>query len=53
MLASIEIAVDHVGIRTQNAEAQGAEYVQLKAIEKWDGKLPQVAGQNTPFINLK
>lgn len=25
---------------------------QLKAIEKWDGKLPQVSGTNTPFINL-
>ncbi|MFZ5953853.1 MAG: prohibitin family protein [Candidatus Dependentiae bacterium] len=24
----------------------------VKAIEKWDGKLPQVAGGNTPFINL-
>ena len=24
----------------------------LKAIEKWDGKLPRVAGGNTPFINL-
>lgn len=26
---------------------------QLKAIDKWDGKLPQVAGANTPFINLQ
>ncbi len=25
---------------------------QLKAIEKWDGKLPQVSGTNTPFISL-
>lgn len=24
----------------------------IKAIEKWDGKLPQVSGGNTPFINL-
>ncbi len=24
----------------------------LKAIEKWDGRLPKVSGGNTPFINL-
>ncbi|MCL4361600.1 prohibitin family protein [Candidatus Dependentiae bacterium] len=24
----------------------------IKAIEKWDGKLPHVSGGNTPFINL-
>lgn len=24
----------------------------IKAIEKWDGKLPQVSGGTTPFINL-
>ncbi|WP_298327543.1 SPFH domain-containing protein [Asticcacaulis sp.] len=27
--------------------------VQLRAIEKWDGKLPQVTGSATPFIDLK
>lgn len=26
--------------------------LQLRAIEKWDGKLPQVAGGATPFIDL-
>ena len=26
--------------------------VNYKAIEVWDGKLPQVSGSNTPFINL-
>lgn len=31
----------------------GAEYVQLKAIEKWDGKLPQTqAGNATPLLKL-
>jgi hypothetical protein len=30
----------------------GTEYVQLKAIEKWNGQLPQVSGANTPFISL-
>ncbi len=29
------------------------EFLQLEAIKKWDGKLPQVAGGNTaPFINI-
>lgn len=32
----------------------GAEYVNLKAIEKWDGKLPTyMLGNSTPFINVK
>lgn len=32
----------------------GAEYVSLKAVEKWDGKLPQYQmGGATPFINIK
>ena len=26
--------------------------LQLRAIEKWDGKLPQVSGGATPFIDL-
>lgn len=32
----------------------GANYVQLKAIEKWNGQLPQqfIPGQSLPFINL-
>jgi regulator of protease activity HflC (stomatin/prohibitin superfamily) len=32
----------------------GAEYVNLKAVEKWNGTLPTyMMGQATPFINLK
>ncbi len=32
----------------------GAAYVQLQAIEKWDGKLPNtVLGNNVPFVNVK
>lgn len=27
--------------------------IQSKAIDKWDGVLPQVSGGNTPFINLQ
>lgn len=31
----------------------GAQYVQLQAIQKWDGKLPNtVLGNNIPFINV-
>jgi len=26
--------------------------VQYKAIDKWDGKLPQVSSDNIPFINI-
>ncbi len=32
--------------------ASNPEVVQLKAVEKWDGHLPQVTGSATPFINL-
>jgi regulator of protease activity HflC (stomatin/prohibitin superfamily) len=42
-----------IRIQADAIRAQGgAEYVQLKAIEKWNGQLPQVSGGNTPFINL-
>jgi len=30
-----------------------AEFLQYQAIQKWDGKLPQVTGNATPFINIK
>lgn len=43
---TIQIQAD--AIRQQG----GQEYVQLKAIEKWNGQLPQVSGGNTPFISL-
>lgn len=44
-----------IQIETQAINSQGgASYVQLKAIEKWDGKLPEtMAGGATPFINVK
>ena len=35
-------------------ENGGTAYLQLKAIEKWDGNLPNVmSGNSTPFINIK
>jgi hypothetical protein len=33
-------------------ERDGAEHVQVKAIEKWNGQLPQVSSSAVPFINL-
>lgn len=42
-------------IQSQSLAAQGGEdYVQLKAIEKWNGVLPtqQIPGATVPFINL-
>ena len=42
-----------IQIQAQAIQAQGgAAYVQLKSIEKWDGKLPQVSGGGTPFVQL-
>lgn len=42
-----------IRIQAEAIRAQGgAEYVQLKAIEKWDGKLPSVQGGGMPFVNL-
>lgn len=43
-------------IQAQSLAAQGgSDYVQLKALEKWDGQLPQqmIPGGAVPFINLK
>ena len=34
-------------------EALTPELLELKKIEKWDGRLPQVTGNATPFINLR
>lgn len=35
------------------AESLTANLVAYKQLEKWDGKLPQVSGGATPFINLQ
>lgn len=54
-VARAEGEAKSIQIQTQAINSQGgASYVQLKAIEKWDGKLPEtMAGGATPFINLK
>lgn len=39
-----------IKIQSEAVRAQGgAEYVKLKAIEKWDGKLPTYSGGNAPM----
>lgn len=39
--------------QTLQRQTLTSEYLQLEAIKKWDGKLPQVNGSsNTPFINI-
>jgi prohibitin 2 len=42
------IAIQASAIQNQG----GAAYVQLKAIEKWDGNLPNVMSGAVPFINV-
>lgn len=46
---------DAIKLRAAAVTSQGgAEYVQLQAIQKWDGKLPVTnAGGTIPFINIK
>lgn len=46
---------DAIRIKAEAVSKQGgAEYVQLQAIAKWDGKLPATnAGGAVPFINVK
>lgn len=45
---------DSIRLRAAAVTAQGGkEYVQLKWIEKWDGKQPQVSSEATPFVQLK
>lgn len=52
-IALAEAEAETIKIQAQAIKEQGgAAYVQLKAIEKWNGQLPQVSGSATPFINL-
>lgn len=34
------------------AKSVTSELIQFQAMQKWDGQLPKVSGQNTPFINI-
>lgn len=53
-IAKAEGRAKAIQIETQAINSQGgASYVQLKAIERWDGKLPTTSGGVIPFINIK
>ena len=54
-IAMARAEAESIRIQSEAIKAQGGvEYVQLKAIEKWDGNLPTtMAGGVTPFINIK
>lgn len=44
---------DAIKIKADAISRQGGkEYVELKAIEKWDGKLPTTTGGVVPFVNV-
>ncbi len=53
-IAQAQAEAEAIRIQAEAIQNQGgAEYVNLKAIEKWDGKLPVYSlGSATPFINL-
>ena len=61
-ITKIKAEADAQSIRV-NADAQaeankkltvslGKDLIQYRTIDRWDGKLPQITGQNVPFINL-
>jgi regulator of protease activity HflC (stomatin/prohibitin superfamily) len=53
-IARAEGEAKSIQIQTQAINSQGgAAYVQLQAIEKWDGKLPTTSAGVIPFINIK
>jgi regulator of protease activity HflC (stomatin/prohibitin superfamily) len=55
-IATAQAEAEAIRIQSSAIKAQGGEgYVNLKAIEKWDGKMPTYMGGNspTPFINVK
>ena len=53
-IAQAEGEAKAIAIQASAIQSQGgAAYVQLQAIDKWDGKLPNVMGAGpTPFINV-
>lgn len=54
-LIKAQAEAEAIKIKTQAIMSQGwQEYVQLQAIEKWNGVLPVTTlGNNVPFVNLK
>lgn len=54
-IAQAEAEAKAIAIQAQAINSQGgSDYVQMKAIEKWDGKLPiqMIPNGTVPFINL-
>lgn len=54
-IVSAKAEAEAIRIQSQAINSQGgADYVNLKAIEKWDGKLPvqMIPGSSVPFINV-
>jgi len=53
-IAQAEGEAKAIAIQASAIQSQGGQaYVQLQAIEKWDGKLPNtMLGNSTPFINV-
>lgn len=52
--ATINTARGEAEANRLKQQSLSPELLQLRAIEKWDGKLPQVTGStSTPFINLR
>ena len=53
-IAQAEGEAKAIAIQAQAIQSNGGQnYVQLQAIEKWDGKLPNtMAGGTVPFLNL-
>ena len=53
-IAEAKGEAEAIRIQAQAIQSQGgAEYVNLKAVEKWDGNLPQyMMGSSIPFVNI-
>lgn len=52
-IAKAKGEAEAIRIQSQAIQSQGgAAYVQLKAVEKWDGKLPHYNGGAMPILNL-
>lgn len=50
--ANINIARGEAEANRLKRESLTPELLELRAIEKWNGILPQVTGGNTPFVNI-
>lgn len=51
-VVSARAEAESIRIRSE-ALANSPKLVEWEAIQKWDGRLPQVSGGNTPFIDIR